>query len=144
MKIFLQKTSGKLVIACAIFLFNCPLLSADPIAGKWMKSTGDVMIDVKVENGNLSGTLLYWKSETGRTVDSNNPDKRLRTRPLKGIPVLWGVVKKGNKWEGGQIYNASDGKSYRVKLTPVSKDEIELRAYVGAKLFGKTTKWKRK
>ena len=58
--------------------------------------------------------------------------------------MLWGVVKKGDSWEGGRIYNAANGKSYRVKLSVVGKDEIELRAFVGTRLLGKTTTWKRK
>lgn len=46
-------------------------------------------------------------------TDINNPDPRLRGRPLVGLAVLSGHTRSGDIWTGGRAYDAKSGKSYR-------------------------------
>ncbi len=51
-------------------------------------------------------------------TDVRNPDSRLRSRPLVGLPVLTGFTRDGSEWTGGRAYDAKTGRSYKAKLTP--------------------------
>ena len=51
------------------------------------------------------------------TEDIHNPDPEMRDRPLLGLVMFTGFEKDGDgKWEDGEIYNTTNGKTYRSKL----------------------------
>jgi uncharacterized protein (DUF2147 family) len=49
-------------------------------------------------------------------TDVNNPNRRLRGRPLVGLLTLWGFRRDGNLWRGGVAYDPKSGRSYRATL----------------------------
>ncbi|HEX7326476.1 MAG TPA: DUF2147 domain-containing protein, partial [Rhodanobacteraceae bacterium] len=65
-------------------------------------------------------------------------------KPMVGMVVIWGVSRHGDKWEGGQVLDPLNGKSYKVRLTLADHgQELKVRAYVGVPLFGRTQVWMR-
>jgi uncharacterized protein (DUF2147 family) len=50
------------------------------------------------------------------TTDRNNPDPRLRGRPIVGLTILSGFGRSGNIWTGGRAYDPKAGRSYRSNL----------------------------
>jgi len=46
------------------------------------------------------------------TVDVNNRDAALRSRPIQGIAILSGFTDRGADWRG-TIYDPRNGKSYK-------------------------------
>ena len=77
------------------------------------------------------------------TVDANNPDAALRTRPLCGLVIGTGfTLKDPTHAEDGHLYDPKTGKTYKGTLTSEG-DRLKLRGYVGAKLFGRTAEWTR-
>jgi uncharacterized protein (DUF2147 family) len=46
-------------------------------------------------------------------------------------------------FEGGQIYNASNGKTYNANITLQPDGRLGLRGYVGSPMFGETQVWTR-
>ena len=49
-----------------------------------------------------------------------------------------------NKWDDGNIYDPKSGNEYSGTMTLTSKNNLNLRGYVGIPLFGRTSNWSRK
>ena len=49
----------------------------------------------------------------------------------------------GNLWEGGQIYDPQEGKTYKCKMTLETSDHLKVRGFIGISLIGRTNDWAR-
>ena len=66
-------------------------------------------------------------------------------KPVKGMVMMWGVKKKGDGWEGGQILDPATGKVYSVKIKPIEGGrKLEVRGFLGFSLLGRTQVWVRR
>ena len=76
--------------------------------------------------------------------DRNNPNPKLRDRPIVGIEFMNGFVHAGkNRWVDGKIYDPESGKTYQCKMTLVATNKLEVRGFVGISLLGRTVEWTR-
>ena len=87
--------------------------------------------------------LQVEKSASG-SIDANNPDASLRSRPLCGLQIGSGFKPDTNrlKADGGTLYDPKSGKTYTGAIT-ADGDTLKLRGYVGLKVFGRTEEWSR-
>ncbi|WP_420822317.1 DUF2147 domain-containing protein [Sphingomonas aracearum] len=119
-------------------------VSANTAVGRWQTETRGGIVEIARCGPSLCGRLVA--SEHLRTNpdlrDVNNSDKSLRNRQLKGLQILSGFTQDGNVWDGGKIYNAEDGKTYKARITPAGPNELKLRGCVFVP-FCKTQTWKR-
>jgi uncharacterized protein (DUF2147 family) len=77
-------------------------------------------------------------------IDRENPDPKLRDRPVAGLEIMHGLKPAGpGKWDGGKIYDPETGNTYSCKMTLVSSNELHLRGFLGISLIGRTTTWTR-
>jgi uncharacterized protein (DUF2147 family) len=58
-----------------------------------------------------------------------------------GIDILTGLTKKGDRYEGGRIYNPKNGKTYKCSMW-MDGDKLKVRGYIG--VFYETQTWIRK
>jgi uncharacterized protein (DUF2147 family) len=120
--------------------------SGDQIKGTWLSEDKDGKIEIFSTGHTYSGKLLWGKyvqDENGNPRhDIYNPDPKLRSRLLKDMIILTGLVYEDGKWQGGKIYDPLSGKAYSVTIT-VKGNKLELRGYVGISMLGKTTVWQR-
>lgn len=79
--------------------------------------------------------------DTGQAkLDKENPDERLRSRPIMGMLMLKGFNKEeGNTYTGGTIYSPRTGKTYESKLHLTDNGTLEVTGYIF--LFWKTQNW---
>jgi len=117
------------------------LLAADSAVGEWLRDDKSSRIKVSVSGGKLSGVITYVK-DPARTLDTRNPDPAKRKRKLVGLTILSGFTQKGEMWEGGTIYDSSNGKTYKGKVW-LQNGQLMMRGYVGVTLIGRTAKWTR-
>jgi uncharacterized protein (DUF2147 family) len=108
--------------------------AADAI-GTWY--TGDKESQVRIVNcgGALCGNLVWLKEPndpaTGRPkTDKNNADASKQSRPLLGVPIVLAMKPSGPGQWSGQVYNASDGKTYSGSFTLTSPDSADLKGCV--------------
>lgn len=125
-------------------------LPADKIVGTWTSVDSDVELKFELfkSNGKYYGKLL-WASNMfeadGKTPkkDFNNPDEKLRNRSRQGIINITNLTYDAGEYDGGKLYNPSDGRSYSLSATLKNENELNFRGYMGISLLGKTMKFKR-
>ena len=117
-------------------------VAADPIEGLWKVSDGKATIRVTIEKGKLVGRITAV-SNPSWVFDTENKDPKMQTRKIIGLPMVWGFHKKGDKWEGGQVYDSANGKTYKGKIWLEGNDKMVMRGFVGVSLLGRSAEWNR-
>ncbi len=133
--------------AALVVLLSCLALTtaraAEP-TGTWLTQKRDAQIRIAHCGEALCGTIVWIKDQidpkTGRPpVDSDNPNPRLRHRPILGMRIF-AMTKHEVGWIG-PIYNSDDGQTYAGKLTLRGPGNLEVQGCAGA-LCGSET-WHR-
>ena len=122
--------------------------NADAVLGVWKSGEGTGMVQIFKKSDKYFGKVVWLKvpnDPDGKPrTDLNNPDEKLRTRPLKGLENLREFVFKGKDvWEEGRIYDPKTGNDYACVMKLVDENTLEVRGYIGVSLFGRTDVWKR-
>jgi uncharacterized protein (DUF2147 family) len=123
-----------------------PALAADPL-GTWYTENNDSQVRITNCGGALCGTLVSLKEPidpaTGKPkLDKNNADASKQGRPLLGVQIVLGMTPSGaNQWSGN-VYNASDGKTYSGSFTMTGDNTADLKGCVMS-IICKTQTWTR-
>ncbi len=123
-----------------------PARAADAM-GKWYTADNDSQVRIVNCGGALCGTLVWLKEPndpvTGQPkTDKNNADASKQSRPLLGVQIVLGMTSSGpNQWSGN-VYNASDGKTYSGSFTMTGDDTADLKGCVMS-IICKTQSWTR-
>jgi len=118
------------------------LLAAPPISGRWLTADGGAVVAIGDCGGSICGRVLkvIKGPPAGRPwVDSLNPDPKLKTRPLVGLPILTEMSSSGDGWKG-RIYDPKSGKTYRAV---VARDGANLKVQGCIAIFCQTMTWTR-
>jgi uncharacterized protein (DUF2147 family) len=88
------------------------------IEGKWLTDDGTAVVVIDHCGREICGAIatVLDKGKDVPTADVENPDQRLRSRPLVGLTVLSGFRIDGAGWRGGRAYDPKTGRSYRSTL----------------------------
>jgi uncharacterized protein (DUF2147 family) len=134
--------------------------SAQPsgVMGTWLTQSGVAQVKIAPcadpKAGAICGTivgLINPKGPNGQVVapevatDYRNPDPALRSRKVIGMQLIWGFkpTSDPNAFDGGQIYNGENGKTYSANVSLQADGKLRLRGYVGSPMFGETQLWTR-
>lgn len=136
-----------LIAVVATFSATATAFAADA-TGTWYTQDRDSQVRIVNCGGALCGNLTWLKEPndpaTGRPkTDKNNVDASKQNRPLLGIPIVLTMRPSStpDKWDG-EVYNASDGKTYAGSFTLKGADTAELKGCVMA-VFCKSQTWTR-
>ena len=129
----------KFLLMMALAVISMTAYSQE-IFGKWVTEAGDGNVEIYENNGKVYGKLI-WLKQGPETKDSHNPDAALKSRKLIGVNLLSGLTKKGDKYEGGKVYDPKSGKTYNCSIWLDGKD-LKVRGFLG--IFHSTQTWKRK
>jgi uncharacterized protein (DUF2147 family) len=70
-----------------------------------------------------------------------------KDQPILGLPIIRNVkanADDANLWDGGEILDPNNGKTYKVRLKPADGGKkLDVRGYIGAPLLGRTQTWHR-
>ena len=130
----------RLLALPALLLLATTAQAAEPIAGRWLTADGKAVVQVGPCGAVTCGrvTRILVPVEGGPATDRNNPDKRLRGRPLDQLEVLSGFSDKGKDWRG-RIYDPTSGKSYK---SIVAREPGGLKVQGCIMMFCQTQHWK--
>lgn len=144
----------------ATLLLLAPLAWADPadaIVGDWLVATRDAVVRFSRGAGGSYEAHIVWQlhdrygPEDGPelngkpALDRNNPDPALRSRTIDNLLLIWGLHYHPDEqeWNGGHVYDADDGHTYRCLVRLEDPDHLRLRGYVGISLLGGSSVWTR-
>ena len=115
--------------------------------GIWTNEDGKARFEIYQSGDKLHGKIVQLKEplRNGKPkLDENNPDKKLRNRPLQGMLFMKDFkYDGGNKWDDGTIYDPESGKTYSCYMKMTGKDKMEVKGYIGISLIGRTQNWTR-
>ncbi len=143
-------SSRRLVAALAFGLFASIAHAQATPAGLWKTIDDDTrkemsLIRITESGGVFTGKLekLLDPASKADSVCDKCTDVR-KDKPLVGMTLIKGVRQSDDKtiWDGGEILDPNNGKTYKVRLTPDEGGKtLAVRGYIGAPLLGRTQTW---
>lgn len=111
-----------LILAAALSLAATTAFAADPAEGEWLTQAGTAKVKIgpcAANAAKLCGAISWLKNPAdAKATDTNNPDPKLKTRTILGLPMIRDFKPSGpGKWTGGKIYDPNSGKTYDSKLS---------------------------
>lgn len=151
---------GSMLVTAAL-LFGTPALAADEAAapaaqaspiGTWTQVDDETgrpksIIEIsEASNGTLQGVVkqvLFSDQGPHPVCDKCEGDRH--NKPVEGMTIMWGVRRDGDQWDGGQILDPHNGKTYKVRLRPTDNGrKLDVHGYIGFSLLGRSQVWVRK
>ena len=135
----------------AALLAACPALAQMTPVGLWRSiddHTGQARAEIAIKDNGRGG--LNGKVERGlQASPSPEPNCNLCTDDRKGqakigLEIIRDAKKSGAEtlWEGGTILDPENGKTYKLRLTPIEGGaRLQVRGYIGP--FYRTQVWQR-
>ena len=127
-----------------------PTTAAGPTpVGRWTTIDDDSkkpksVVKIWEEDGKLLGRIESLILEPG---EDPNPkctkcDGERKDKPIIGMVILWGLIRDGDEWSGGQILDPDNGSTYKCLLEPAAGGaKLKVRGYIGFSLLGRTQVW---
>lgn len=119
-------------VLCVLALLAATPAAADPTHGDWLTQAGTGKVRIGPcpgQTDRLCGAISWLKNPAdAKATDVNNPDAKLKSRPILGLPMLWGFKSAGpGRWSGGKIYDPQTGKTYdsKISLNPNGTLKVE-------------------
>ncbi|MEW5249219.1 DUF2147 domain-containing protein [Microbulbifer sp. 2201CG32-9] len=132
-----------LLWATSALLFALQASAAD-VLGNWQTvddETGQAksIVEIYQKGGKYYGRVVDLLMRPDDTVCDKCPGDR-KGKPIVGMDVITGMVRSGDKYEGGQILDPNNGKVYDCKLW-LEGGQLKVRGYLG--FFYRTQTWTR-
>lgn len=105
------------------------------LSGRWRTQRHGAHVDIAdCGDGSPCGVLAWVPPAVtnGATTDERNPNRALRTRPLVGVPILWGLHAADGGWGDGRLYNPDTGQTFRTFVNPSSRRQLRVTGCLGA------------
>ncbi len=136
-----------LTVIVMSFIASAASAQKDQFCKIWYNQEKDGKLEVYQVGNTFEAKIIWLKepNENGKPkVDKNNPDDKLKSRPVLGMVVLKGLVKSKddpNYYDHGRVYDPKNGKTYDCHLT-FKGTSADLRGYVmGMSFLGRTSTW---
>lgn len=141
----------KLMILAVALIFQLnSYAQADKILGTWLNEKKDAKIEVYKKDNAYFGKIIWLKNNVGPSGetpkrDVENPDPKLKNRPIVGINILKDLRwdEDDNEWDDGEIYDPRSGSTYSLYAKLEDSNTLFLKGYVGVALIGRSTTWTR-
>lgn len=148
----MRKLATLLLLALPLLAMPLSALAQINPVGTWTTiddKTGKPKSIVEIyeaRDGSLAGRVnQVLQSERGPNPLCDKCSGERRNKPVEGMVILWGIKKKGDRWEGGKILDPATGKVYSVKVEPMDGGKkLDVRGFMGFSLLGRTQTWVRR
>ena len=102
------------------------------------------LVRIVDDGGVLSGKIDKLLDPAKQDAKCEKCSDARKDQPVLGMTILEGVKKHADEpyWDGGKILDPNNGKTYRVRLTPMDGGkELQVRGYFGP--FYRNQVWQR-
>ena len=140
-----------LVAALSLGLFAAWAHAQATPAGLWKTIDDETKKDKSLVRIVEANGVYTGKVE--KIVDPDSPkdatckectDER-KDKPVLGMTIVRNVKQNADDkavWDGGEILDPNNGKTYKVRLTPADGGKtLAVRGYIGAPMLGRTQTW---
>lgn len=130
-----------LVVAFATLAGLSTTPAKTSVLGRWLTDDSSGVVEIAPCGTAICGTLVEVLDPKAPRRDINNPDPLLRTRSLKGLPILTGFTRAARDASGGHAYDPKTGRTYRARIRLAAEDRLDV---TGCLLFiCRTKQWSR-
>ena len=133
----------KLSLFVILFLLSKFALAQDITQGTWFNEEKSAKIQFFKQGDKIFGKIVWLKepNDGGKPrTDKENPDAKLKTRPLIGLVNLKDFTQSSKTvWEDGEVYDPKNGKTYSCKMTLSSPTRLDVRGFIGISIIGRTS-----
>lgn len=147
---FLCRNTQKMkkIICIVLILTTGTAFAQQPgnrIKGTWKNDDGTARITISEAPNGYQGVISWLASPNGTDgkpkLDKNNPDKKLRSRPVLGIQFISGLQYHNGKWINGKLYSPQKGIYAKCEIDLKDSDHLEM--IVKRSFFSIVKEWKR-
>src|SRR5215467_10990469 len=140
------------MVAGALALAAMSAMAQNTPAGLWKTIDDDGKTEKSLVRITDAGGVVTGKVEKIFDPEKANAkcekcEGALKDQPVVGMTIITGVKQdpeETNLWNGGEIVDPNNGKSYKVRLKPVEGGKkLEVRGYIGTPFLGRTQTWVR-
>ena len=131
-----MKSLSLTALALVLLVGTAQAQSADP-SGTYLSESGETRVRIARCGSAYCGTIVAVQ---GEAKDVNNPDPKLKTRNLVGVPMISNIVPSGDSFTGS-LYNYKDGKTYTGKMRFKGGNAMELSGCVLGGLICRSQTW---
>jgi len=133
----------KLSLFFALLLISKFAFAQDITEGTWYNEEKSGKIQFFKQGDKIFGKIVWLKdpNDNGKPrTDRENPDAKLKSRPLVGLVNLKNFSQTSKTtWEGGEVYDPKNGKTYSCKMTLSSPTRLDVRGFIGISIIGRTS-----
>jgi uncharacterized protein (DUF2147 family) len=131
------------ILFCLAALFPSAAWAAPDATGNWLVEGGTAIVAIGPCGPNICGRIsrILQREPGWNGADVNNPDPKLRTRPVLGLPILTGFKRAGTGLSGGRIYDPNSGKTYRSKVSLNPDGSLKVSGCIA--VFCRAQRWTR-
>ncbi|WP_251373228.1 DUF2147 domain-containing protein [Polynucleobacter sp. MWH-UH2A] len=145
----MKKTASLLLFSALIGLGGVALAQTmDSIVGTWKTFDDETnqpaaLVQISEKNGVFSGVITKVLDTSGSPTCEKCTDSR-KDKSILGMEILSDLKKQGESYSGGHILDPDDGEIYRAEMKLKDQgSKLDLRAYIGIPLLGRTQTWVR-
>lgn len=148
----IDKFLSRLLCILILIFYAGPLGAAElSPAGLWRtidEHSGQAkgLIRIREVNGQYEGKIerIFPAPGDDPAPKCEKCDGARHNQPVLGMTFLWGLKKQGEEYQGGEILDPENGKTYRAKVKLVDGGrKLEVRGFIGVSLFGRSQVWLR-
>ena len=131
-----------IALVAALLIWSSASAARADIVGTWLSQSGETKVRIApCGGGKLCGTVVWAK---GDPKDTRNPRAARRTRPVRGIRMIWDIKPTGSAGEyTGKLYNYKDGKTYDGKVSEQGASRLKLSGCVLGGMICRGQIWSR-
>ncbi|WP_259015632.1 DUF2147 domain-containing protein [Emticicia fluvialis] len=133
----------KLSLIFTLLFISKLAFAQDITQGTWYNEEKSGKIQFFKQGDKIFGKIVWLQdpTENGKPrTDKQNPDEKLRSRPIIGLVNLKNFKQTGKgTWEDGEVYDPKNGKTYSCKLTLASPTRLDVRGFIGISIIGRTS-----
>lgn len=111
------------LIASIFYVSTAMAAGAGNVHGIWRTHNGE-LVRFYACGRQICGQLI--SSRAGIAKDKNNPNPKLRNRPVKGLTIIRSRRKTGPQKWSGTVYSVKNGKTYRGSLKMVGTHRAQM------------------
>ena len=144
------RRTAHLVAALGLGLFAAIAHAQATPAGLWKTIDDETkkeksLIRITESEGVFTGKVEKLLDPTKQDPVCDKCSDKRKDKPVLGMTLIEGVKQNADdnaRWDGGEILDPNNGKTYKVRLIPTAAGkQLDVRGYIGTPMLGRTQTW---